>query len=84
MQNSVPDDPPLPPKVTWGKPGKNQPRPAALAPGACVINGNGQDGPPTLECNDLTVEFRKDAQFRDAEIICADKTKYLRTWTAEY
>ncbi|KAF2022784.1 hypothetical protein EK21DRAFT_95445 [Setomelanomma holmii] len=84
VQNSVPEDPPLLPKVTWGNPSENQPRPAALAPGECVINGNGQDGPPTLKCKDMTVDFKKDAQFRDAGIICDDNTKYIRTWTAEY
>ena len=84
VQNSVPGDPPLPPKVTWGQPTKGQPkRPAALAPGACFIIGNGEDGPPTLKCNDMIIEFKKDAQFRDDKIVCGD-TNYIRSWTAEY
>lgn len=85
MQNSEPGDPPLlPAGVVWGDPKDYQWGPAALDRSKCVIKGNGQKGPPTLSCKDMTVEFRKDAQFRDAEIVCGDNTKYIRTWTVEY
>lgn len=75
-----PGEPPLLPKVTWGKPSIGGP-PAGLK--GCLIIGKGQDGAPEFRCEGNVEPFKKDVRFGDGVMTC-DGAEYARTWTVEY